>query len=226
MDYRIFAIGDIHGCYNTFEELLSQINPSRNDKIILLGDYIDRGAHIKKVIDRIIKLKEDGYDVVPLKGNHEGMLWDSAKNNKAYTLWMYNGGEETLRSFGIRSVHEMDRKYIIFFKSLLYYFSWKQFLFVHAGFSDNSNEVFEDKNAMLWSRREEYCSDFFNGKTIIHGHTPISRDILLETVNKGNNVINLDTGCIYSIGSAVRHLSAIEIPSLKITSVKNIDNAY
>lgn len=40
---RRFAIGDIHGGLQTFLALIRRINPRDNDRIYLLGDYIDRG---------------------------------------------------------------------------------------------------------------------------------------------------------------------------------------
>ena len=42
----IFAISDIHGCFDLFMEKLKLIEPElqdANNKLILLGDYIDRG---------------------------------------------------------------------------------------------------------------------------------------------------------------------------------------
>ena len=41
---RIFAIGDIHGCYDKLRALLDQlpIDWSR-DRLVFIGDYIDRG---------------------------------------------------------------------------------------------------------------------------------------------------------------------------------------
>ncbi len=49
MNKRVFAIGDIHGCFNTFRILMEQkIQIRKGDKIILLGDYIDRGAQSQR----------------------------------------------------------------------------------------------------------------------------------------------------------------------------------
>jgi len=59
MNKRLFAIGDIHGCFNAVRSLLEQkIQIKESDKIILLGDYIDRGIQSKDVIDYIIDLKK------------------------------------------------------------------------------------------------------------------------------------------------------------------------
>ena len=70
---RILAIGDIHGCYKAFNALLQAVNPGRDDLLVMLGDYIDRGPESKKVVDRLIALPEE-LQVVFLAGNHEEMI--------------------------------------------------------------------------------------------------------------------------------------------------------
>ena len=66
---QLFAIGDIHGCFDSLKELIeSNIKLDKNDKLILLGDYIDRGNKSKKVVDYIINLQEKDYDITPLIG--------------------------------------------------------------------------------------------------------------------------------------------------------------
>lgn len=75
MNSRLFAIGDIHGCFDSLKELVeNKIQLQKDDKLILLGDYIDRGDKSKEVVDFIIGLLENGFDVIPLMGNHEAML--------------------------------------------------------------------------------------------------------------------------------------------------------
>lgn len=64
MNKRLLSIGDIHGSLNSLKELVeNKIQLQKNDKLILLGDYIDRGDQSKEVIDYIIELKEKGFDV-------------------------------------------------------------------------------------------------------------------------------------------------------------------
>ena len=54
---RIFVIGDIHGCLDMLDRLMDMINwhPDR-DRLIFLGDYIDRGENPKGVVDYIVAL--------------------------------------------------------------------------------------------------------------------------------------------------------------------------
>ncbi len=42
-----YAIGDIHGGIQTFLALIRQIQPKHDDRVYLLGNYIDRGQDSK-----------------------------------------------------------------------------------------------------------------------------------------------------------------------------------
>ena len=212
MNKRLFAIGDIHGCFNTFRTLLEQkIQIREGDKIILLGDYIDRGTQSREVIDYIIDLKEKGFDIVPLLGNHEAMLLDAYKNEEFTSIWIQNGGSETLKSFDITSLKDIEPKYIEFFKGLSSYYAFEEYLFVHAGFNDSDSNPFADKYSMIWVCKQTYENPLLMNKIIIHGHRPIPVEICKEIVHSNNNVINLDTGCVYSNMPGYGTLTAIEL---------------
>ena len=73
---KIFTIGDIHGCSKPLAELLEKIAPllTKDDTIIFIGDYIDRGPDSKGVIDIVLRLKSEHSRVITLLGNHEHML--------------------------------------------------------------------------------------------------------------------------------------------------------
>ena len=175
MNNRLFAIGDIHGCFDSLKELVeNKIQRQKDDKLILLGDYIDRGDKSKEVVDFIIELLENGYDVIPLMGNHEAMLLDAFKDENNISKWIQNGGNETLESFEIGSVKDIEPKYIGFFQNLKYYYAFEDYLFVHAGFNDNVLNPFTDYYSMLWKCKESYTNPLLSDKTIVHGHNPVS----------------------------------------------------
>ncbi len=114
---RIVAIGDIHGCSKTFEKLLNdKIQITKEDEIYCIGDYIDRGDDRKGVIDLILRLRNEGYNIYTLRGNHEQMMMDALNDKKALNLWLDNGGKSTLKSFGIKSVNGLPAEYVYFFK--------------------------------------------------------------------------------------------------------------
>ena len=51
MNGRLIAIGDIHGCYQEFTELLERLELTKDDQLILLGDLVNRGPDSSKVIE-------------------------------------------------------------------------------------------------------------------------------------------------------------------------------
>lgn len=220
MSERLFAIGDIHGCFDSFRELVEdKIKISNRDKLVLLGDYIDRGKQSKEVIDYIIELLQKGFDIIPLIGNHESMLLDALGNDELLSIWIQNGGSETMESFSINSLKDLDQSYKDFFKGLRFYYSFNSFLFVHAGFNDEILNPFEDKYQMIWASREKYSNPILRDKTIIHGHSPISGSICQRRILDKNPVINIDTGCVYSGKVGYGLLSAIELYSGKLLSI-------
>jgi len=65
----IWAIGDIHGCYGSFQKLLEKIdfNPSK-DKLWLTGDIINRGENSLATIEYIYSMKDS---IIMVLGNHD-----------------------------------------------------------------------------------------------------------------------------------------------------------
>ncbi len=220
MSGRLLAIGDSHGCFRQLYSLLIEIiNIKREDKLIMLGDYIDRGDDSKAVLDLIMELKKDRYDIIPLLGNHEDMMINAPKSALDNYNWMLNGGNETLRSFEVSSVDEIDKKYFEFISGMKLYYLIDNFVFVHAGFNDDIVDPFEDRYSMLWERRFEYNSPAFNNKTIVHGHRPHSLSELKDQVKHTPQVINIDTGCVYGKEHGLGDLTAIDLNKMEIYSV-------
>ncbi|MBN1118306.1 MAG: serine/threonine protein phosphatase [Bacteroidales bacterium] len=223
MSDRIIAIGDIHGCSETLSSLLLIIKPDKTDTLVFIGDYIDRGPRIKQTIDQLINLKESGYNTVFILGNHEKLLLDALTSPRQMHIWLFNGADETLSSFGISSITKLNKKYIQFFTKLKHYHTTGNYMFSHAGFADNSTKALVDIEKMLWTRNEIYRDPFFRNKQIIHGHTPIPVSELQQRIKNQSNVFNIDTGCVYTRRENLGFLTAIEFPSKKLCSHKNID---
>src|SRR6056297_3334458 len=95
------AIGDIHGCADLLERLLSQLEPDL--QVICVGDYIDRGDHSADVLH----ILHANADIICLKGNHEEMLLNFLEQPETYgRRWFRNGGLQTMASFGIAGLTE------------------------------------------------------------------------------------------------------------------------
>lgn len=72
----IYAMSDIHGCMDAFEVALGAIDLADDrTRLVLLGDYCDRGPASLQVFRKIMELQEcyPGR-VIALRGNHEEML--------------------------------------------------------------------------------------------------------------------------------------------------------
>lgn len=218
---RVFAIGDIHGCYDSFKKLLlDEIVIQPDDSIYLLGDYIDRGKDSKGVIEFILTLLDSGYKVYTLRGNHEQMLLDGLNNEDSFYHWLENGGKETIASFGVDTLDKIEPKYIQFFKNTKLYIKTKDYIFVHAGLNFNKSNIYEDTEAMLWGRGFSNIQPVLGNKILIHGHTPIA---LHQILNQKGNCINLDGGCVYKERPEQGYLVAFNLQSKQFISVKNCD---
>lgn len=69
MSNRIIAIGDIHGCADEFEELLEKLAVSSCDRLVLLGDLVNRGPDSLRVLDIARRA-----GAIAILGNHEHRL--------------------------------------------------------------------------------------------------------------------------------------------------------
>lgn len=217
----VFAIGDIHGCIRAFEILLDTIKPNKQDKLVLLGDYINKGPDSKAVVDKVVWLIGNGFQVKALRGNHEQMLLNALKNTSANKQFIEKGGDHTLANFQIEKVDEMPKNYVDFFQQLSFYHKHGKYLFVHGGFNQQLANPFDDEYFMLWKCNKEYNHVKLKDKMIIHGHCPIPENTFNEQFSKNKtNCINLDSGCVYGRKDGFGRLTAYECISGKVFQVE------
>ena len=100
---RTLVVGDIHGKLELFNLLLEKMEyRAGEDRLILIGDLVDRGENSRGVVARAIELKREApNNVVVLRGNHEAMMLAALSHpeGEQAELWYYNGGIETLQSY-------------------------------------------------------------------------------------------------------------------------------
>jgi len=225
-----WIIPDIHGCSETLKLMIGQqIKPNKNDRLIFLGDYIDRGPDSKGVIDFIMELERKGYSITALKGNHEDSCikaWESDRQQKdifglqtksmVQKDWEAIGGKETMKSFEAFWPNEIPEKYIQWMRSLDYYVELDNFIAVHAGFNFNLEDPFSDTYSMLWIRDYQIIPEKINHKKIIHGHTPVNLGFIDLTIN--NDIfqfIDLDNGVYMTQQKGYGNLIALELNSME-----------
>ena len=202
MSERIIILGDIHGCKSTLEKVLERVAYTpKADKIICVGDYIDRGDHIKEALDYLICLKEKAGDsAVFLMGNHEEMLLNIADNEwegfrffehpdrKTFAkrkrlvyfidgcrTWLRNGGIETEKQiFDKLDRAEYDR-YLQWLKTYLVYDYRDEegrFAVTHAG------AVYGVELDSIDTKLKNRDCGIYDGPLVICGHSPVEKPSL------------------------------------------------
>ena len=204
---KIFAIGDIHGCYDRLKTLMDKIpiDLSR-DTLVFIGDYIDRGPNSVEVVEYLMKLKKRVPEVIFLKGNHEDMLDKFITGADRFT-YLLNGGQQTLDSYLTKPVqsdfYPIPPDHMDFFKSLRLFYETEEFIFVHAGLRPRVPLESQKPQDMLWIRDKFISTRYDYGKRVIFGHTPLKKPLVEP------NKIGIDTGAVY--GNA---LTCVQLPDL------------
>lgn len=188
----VYAIGDIHGCRDELERLEAAIAADaaaiEGEKwLVCLGDYIDRGPASAGVIEHLIRPPPTGFRRICLMGNHEYMLLDFLAHPRLDSLWLRNGGIETLASYGIdvdtlrmvdedgrraHVMHHIPNDHIDFVAGLYLTLSLPGVVFVHAGLRGAMPIDQQDEVDLLWIRDEFHEAPPVPGRFVVHGHTP------------------------------------------------------
>ncbi len=230
---RTLVVGDIHGKLELFNLLLEKMEyRAGEDRLILIGDLVDRGEDSRGVVARAIELKREApNNVVVLRGNHEAMMLAALSHpeGEQAELWYYNGGIETLQSYMDEEGDcDVPEEHWDFLASLPTWYEDDHAIYVHASLpeADDGDFLHPDKAPespeIYWARNRRFYLEY-RGKTVVFGHT-ITGMIFGERgeVWLRDSLICVDTGA-YLTGV----LSAIELPSRRVFSVANqIDEEY
>ncbi len=210
---RVYAIGDIHGRLDLLDQLLSLIDeeecaPSIQQVIVFMGDYVDRGADSKGVIDRLLA-GFPRFEAHFLKGNHEEAIETFLSDPNFYSVWKGYGGQDTLLSYGVRpprfetaeSLEALRQDFASvfpeehrrFFSRLENSWALGDYYFAHAGVRPGVALEKQEPEDLFWIRDEFLLSKADFGKVVVHGHTPT-----VEPVTRSNR-IGIDTGA-YATG--------------------------
>src|SRR2546421_9656317 len=101
---RTLVIGDVHGKLALLNRLIQETGyQAGEDRLIFIGDLVDRGEDSRGVVERAIELQRESPDqVMIIKGNHEAMMeaaLGQPPDAQQAELWFYNGGVENLQSY-------------------------------------------------------------------------------------------------------------------------------
>ncbi|MDX3927613.1 MAG: metallophosphoesterase family protein [Shinella sp.] len=213
----IYAVGDIHGCYQELMEAEQRIaadlrgSVGGKARVVYLGDYVDRGAESKAVLDHLSRNDHaDDLSRLALCGNHDDTFLNFMNDPVGHLSWLDFGGMATLYSYGIdpdsylrkpdgpemlaKALHEaLPARHRHFLENLPIMLCVRDLVFVHAGIRPGRALERQDDDDLLWIRDPFLSQGPRLPVTVIHGHT------ICDTPVASNGRIGIDTGC-YATG--------------------------
>lgn len=206
----IYAISDLHGCYNKYQRMLNKIELKKDDTLYILGDVVDRGKNGIKILFDMMKRP----NIVPILGNHDYMAfsvlryatkkakpswWQSMRDD-----WHSDGGLFTESSF--MELSEPEQKKILSYIADFSVYETveienKTYVLTHAGI--NNFEKGKDLNEYelydFISGRPDYGTIYTDEFYLVSGHTPTA---LIDKAYDGriyvkNNHIAIDCGAVF-----------------------------
>jgi predicted phosphodiesterase len=212
MTGRLIAVGDIHGCYHEFSDMLELLDLKGGDRLVLLGDIVNRGPDSTRVIDLA---RATGS--VCLLGNHELRLLKFRRTGDR--KYMKEHDLETFDALRPEDWAYMEAMPLTFEEAEL------NTVFVHGGFLPGEPwqrqpaEVVTriqvvDKEGRPRKRADapeaQPWADLWGGPPfVVYGHTP------RPEIYKLKWSIGIDTGCV--MGGL---LTAYVLPERRIVQVK------
>ncbi|MFS8086539.1 MAG: metallophosphoesterase [Acidobacteriota bacterium] len=230
---KTFVIGDIHGRCAQLHSLLDMLPRDEGvDKLIFLGDLIDRGRDIPGCVEHVLNLcGENPEHVICLRGNHEQMLldflddanlvWMETATGSDQTFMQYTGAPLQLRTEAdfdaARNLMEekIPAAQIEFFRQLPLYHEDDFALYVHAGLEQGKHPSESSSHSLLWTRDMDFYKSY-HGKPCVFGHTPTPFLPLRGRLGRHgiylfHSAIGIDTG--YNLYSP---LSCLSLPDFTL----------
>ena len=205
---KTFIVGDVHGCFQEFLELLKKVNyKAETHRLILVGDIINRGPFSFKMLKWV---RDNQVEMV--RGNHEQAFLSCIKKNK----WPH----PVLKQLKEEMKGELNQ-WVKWLVNLPFYIEEKDFLVVHAGLvpkkkPQDSNPRFL-MNIRTWDgqgkdiRNENnppWYKFYKNKKLVVYGHWA------KQGLKIRANTIGLDSACVYG-----KKLSGVLLPEKTIFQV-------
>ena len=206
--YMDYAIGDIHGCLDKVLRLLDTIgyDPAA-DRLIFLGDYIDRGPQSKGVLDLMLRLRRENPANIFLMGNHEDNFLtyiQSCTSRAGASYWLKEpffagGGVATLQSYcpGMRDpyderlIESIPPEHLTWLLDLPLYWTDDAYIAVHAGVRPGIPLQQQYENDLLRIRSPFLHTPHGLGKCVVFGHTPF------PDIRRDEDKVGVDTGACY-----------------------------
>jgi serine/threonine protein phosphatase 1 len=194
-----------------------------------MGDYVDRGNDSKGVLDIIIELQTAGYDVRPLRGNHDDMMLKALlddNNSSNFTMWYEKWGMHTLASFDEMFICGIPDIYSTFLESLPTIYIEDDFVLVHAGLDLSKHDPITQTSDFdrIWTASQSVEPNCIGGRSLVVGH----RIHTLEEIRASpkTNHIRLDNGAFTKNKPGCGNLVALNLDAMTLTVQPWLDEDY
>jgi serine/threonine protein phosphatase 1 len=210
-DAPLHAIGDIHGRADLLDRLLEKLEADGTERMVFLGDYVDRGEQSRDVLTSLARLCDARPDdVTCLLGNHEQMMLDFLdKPEDGAGRWLRNGGLQTLASFGIGNITEaptpeqaevaadalrqsLGAELDAWLRALPRQAASGNVHFVHAAADPALPMSAQDPRHLIWGHPAFFATPRTDGNWIVHGHT------VVDQAGAESGRIAVDTGAWFT----------------------------
>ncbi len=143
---RTFVVGDIHGAHKALLQCFERSGFDRaNDRLIALGDVCDVYPDVRRCIEELRALGHCDYII----GNHDLWALDWATRGLKPALWLEQGGEQTILSYG---GGPMPCEHVEFLNNARPWIEENGRAFVHAGFDPNRPLATQSLQVLAWDR--------------------------------------------------------------------------
>ena len=180
--HNVWAIGDVHGHLGTFRALMHRLSLNAEDRVVCLGDMIDRGPDSAGLIEYIRSHPQ----IICLKGNHELMAMTSLQENGDIELWqpwLVRGGRSTWGSYIVRAegdLYEAKRQFakdLMWMDNLPNHIVLDRLRLVHAGYDPRMPLDMQGDKELLWIRKRFYAHEYAvdPDRTVLFGHSTTTK---------------------------------------------------
>jgi len=234
--HRIFVVGDLHGHFATFRALLHRLKLKPEDRVICLGDMIDRGPNSAELVAFV----RSNPQIICIKGNHEQMAIQSVQADgtfEAWQPWMKRGGASTYGSYIVAAQGDLWSAK----RAMLHDFMWldtlpthivlDHFRLVHAGYDPRMPLDMQGERELLWIRKawHQHEAAVDPNRTVFFGHTTTTKlgnsagDVAYSPMNLADGRpawVGLDVGAYNHVTPCLAAVNIMTMRSTKQLTLK------